>query len=686
MHRHLPDIRLGKQANRQGKKRYLEGIGQYAMSTRHWRLFLLLYAIGWCGQALADTKADRHWRQTTKPIFGKHCSSCHNEADQKGGINLDAFDFVVSVVRRGELMRRVVEQIEMGQMPPPNKPRMTATEKETLISLINNILDSALSDPDPGPSIMRRLSHREYSYTIKDLTGLDFDAMAYLPTEGSGGEGFDNQSGVLYVTPLTLERYYNAADSLVRAARAQQEVWRELAPKSYRPSWIRRMLIWADQLWGDDPVRWPGPSHRASEIVLPFAAKAYRRLLSPEEKSELVTFFDDIYFDDVWRQPDGFELALATTFKRILVAPAFLYRMEVNLPIHEPYQISNFELATRLSYLLWSSMPDDTLAETAYREDLSDPAVLNREALRMMRNPKFRRFAESFAPQWLGVEESLREPKADQTLYPELTKELASAMHEEVVSYFFDVLTNRGNLLELLSSDYTMLNEPLAEHYGIKGVEGPEFRRVAVADHGRGGVLGMGAVLTATSLPTRTSPVLRGQWVVEQIMGGRVPPPPPDVPELEAAKGEVHDELDLRALLEKHRAPSSCTGCHQKMDPIGLAMENFDAIGRWRNYYRGEVAIDVSTQLEDGSPVNGPLELRDMLAEEKTKFARSLSRKLLSYALGRSTLFTDSPTLKTLTDNLLEHNFNGEEMMMTLINSYAFQHRRSDMTDLYIKS
>lgn len=651
------------------------------------RFFLMVFFTATVFSLHADTKADQKWRKTTRPIFQKYCTeSCHNEADQKAGINLDAYDFVVQVVNRGQLFQKVVEQIENGQMPPRNKPQMTEAEKDSLLHAINSILDSALTEPNPGPSIMRRLSHREYTYTIKDLLGVQFDAKRYFPSEGSGGEGFDNQSSVLYITPLTIERYYAAADSIIRMVHHDQDRWDDLVPHDYRAGFFRRSINTVKGWFGEEYPRWSKPHRLAQDVILPFASKAYRRFLSNEEEGELMQFFDEVYFRDMWEDPQGFDKALSTVFKRILVSPSFLYRSEVNIPGNKAYQISNFELANRLSYLLWSSMPDDTLIQVAYREDLHNPAILTREARRMMKNEKYKRFSMAFAPQWLGVEEHMTNPKADPILYPELTGELASDMKNEVVNFFHHAYSKEKNLLLLLDSEYSMLNDRLATFYGIEGVEGNEFRPVPVAEHGRGGVMGMGAVLTATSLPGRTSPVLRGQWVLEQILGTPAPPPPPDVPELEAAKDGVHDELDLRALLEKHRAPSACAGCHQKMDPLGLVMESFDAIGRQRQYYRGEVAINTEAIMEDGTHIEDVADLRKILVEEKPKFAKNFARKLLSYSLGRGVIFTDSPTVKELTETLLADNFDTEKLMLTLINSYPFRHRISDMADLYIKT
>jgi hypothetical protein len=647
---------------------------------------LVLFLLGLVStQSLANDELGRRWRRVSFPIFAKHCTSCHNAADKKGGLDLDIFYYVPSVVSRGEMFQHLVEMVQQDEMPPPPKPPMSKVEKDSLINIINYILNQALSAPDPGPSVVRRLSNREYMYTIKDLVGVDFDALQFFPKDGSGGEGFDNQGGALFMTPLIIERYYMAADSILRLAQNDPVVWKQLMPATYRPGMFRRLLNWVRTSVFDQPVNWATPTKRAGEIILPFASNSYRRFLSQEEQSDLLDFFNNIYFNDLWREKDGFKTALVTTFKRILVAPAFLYRTEINAPIHKPYAISNLELATRLSYFLWSSLPDDTLLRTAYYENLHDPQVLDRETRRMMRNEKFKRFSESFAPQWLNIEEAMINPTADKDLYPEFTAALRQSMKREVVDYFHYVFTERRNLLELLNSDYSLLDESLAQYYGVPGVEGPKFRPVQVASQGRGGILGMGAVLTATSLPNRTSPVLRGQWVLEQVLGTPAPPAPPDIPELEAAAADGHDEFDVRAVMEKHRESPACAGCHNKMDPIGFVMENFDAVGRWREYYGGTVEIEPAAMFENGTRVNGPVELKQYLVGEKEKFAKNFSRKMLSYALGRGIVFADSQVIRDMTDHLLATNFDSEELVLKLVNSYPFRHRRSDMTELYIK-
>ncbi len=319
----------------------------------------------------------------------------------------------------------------------------------------------------------------------------------------------------------------------------------------------------------------------------------------------------------------------------------------------------------------------------AYREDLQDPEVLNRETIRMMNDPKFRRFSDTFAPQWLGVTDFLYAPMTDETLFPELTEGLRKAMYYEVVGFFDEVMNRRRNLLLLLDSDFAYMNGDLSRFYGVGDLDGDDFQIVPLADRRRGGVMGMAAVLTATSLPTRTSPVLRGQWVLNQVLGTPAPPPPPDTPELEDSKGAVKNELDLRALLEYHRSDVACRSCHQKMDPIGLGLENYDAIGRWRETY-DTLTIDASGTLDGGQSFAGPIELKELLLDEKQKFARNISRKFLSFALGRNVEFLDSRSLDQLTSALLESDFDSHALILALVNSYPFKYRRSDLASRYL--
>jgi len=287
---------------------------------------------------------------------------------------------------------------------------------------------------------------------------------------------------------------------------------------------------------------------------------------------------------------------------------------------------------------------------------------------------RHRRDGDDDSPELRAARERWRELRE---ISRRFNSKLRESMLRETEMTFEHVLRENRGVNEFLNSDYTFLNQRLAEHYGISGVKGDAFQRVSLRDSARGGVLGMAGVLTTTSLATRTSPVLRGKWVLEQILGTPPPPPPPDVPELEAAK-QAETELGLRKLLALHRSPSTCQSCHQKMDPIGLGLENFDAIGRWRTRYE-EVPIDPTGVLVTGEAFQGPATLRKILRTKKKDFAENLSRRMLSYALGRGVQFKDYPTLEHLTEVLLAEDFNTKRLMEELVLSFPFRYKKSDL-------
>lgn len=641
----------------------------------------------------------KYYHEQIRPVLAEHCFSCHNEADKKGGINLEDVYFVSSIIRNGSVWSKVTDLIASGEMPPRQKPRLTEEEKDVVIEGINGFLMEALAVPDPGLVTMRRLSHREYRYSVLDLLGVDFDTRSFFPADGSGGEGFDNHARVLYITTLSFERYYEAAELIVQRAFEDEGMWRRIVPRPYERGVLEQLAIWWHRIWHGEDISLRGPVRAAEEILHPLAARAYRRFPDQSEIEKLTDVFSKVYVS-LKGEPDRFDRSIRESLKAMLISPHFLYRHEVDLPLDRPYPISGFEMASRLAYFLWSSIPDQELMNLAYRGDLQDPDVLEEQVRRMLVDPRSRRFAESFATQWLGVDKILDTHEVDADKFPEVTDELRRAMYDEVVDFFHHVLTERRSFLDLLDSDYTFLNETLAGHYGMEApipaggdaemrlltvsqgavaetaAEGGDLVKVALADRRRGGVLGMGGVLMATSFPHRTSPVVRGKWVVEQILGARVPPPPPDVPEIEEAE-HVEDELDLREILSRHASAEACAGCHVKMDPIGLGLENFDAIGRWRDGY-GERPIDASGVLADGTAFDGPVELKQILLDKKDEFARNLSQKMLGYALGRDVQFVDTPTIDKLTDHLLENDFHTVDFITEVVTSFPFRYKKSD--------
>lgn len=643
--------------------------------------FILLVTLVMALQSLfaADYPPEqRHYWQVVQPILRKHCNeACHNADDKKGGLNLEKYDFIRRIQADGELFTDLMRQIENGSMPPQGRPRLTPMEKDTLFTYIRKYLNDALSKPDPGLIPPRRLSRREYQYAIEDLTGFRLSAREFFPKDPSGGEGFDNYAKTLYITPLLMERYLEAAEIILEETACQTDQWQQIVPLSKKKA-LRPMALWWTKLWRGKAGVNETLRSTAASIVLPFATRAYRRILLPTEEQTLLNFFETVYAylpSDAYR----FDNSIAEVLKVVLISPNFLIRQEADQPNEQPYLVNNFEMASRLSFFLWSSLPDDTLLEAAYRQELQNPPLLRQQVQRMLKNTKVQRMAESFATQWLDIDK-LSDPShsVDEEKFPTYTPELETYMKAEAVQYFYHTLTRSDNLLELLDGNYTFLNRPLAEHYGIAGVDGLGLKKVDVTAHKRGGILGMGSVLTASSLPTRTSPVLRGKWVLEKILGTPAKAPPPDVPELEAAKN-THEEMTLRELLVIHREDPACMGCHQEMDDLGFALENYDAIGRWRDSYSPKLAnIDVSGSLKTGESFEGPAELKEVLKNKKHLFAQNLAQRFLGFALGRSINFKDYKTVQALANQLIEEDFKASLFLEEITLSYPFRYKISD--------
>lgn len=625
------------------------------------------------GMLKADTDEDRRFRRVVKPILVKHCQSCHNALDKKAGINFEDYVWVHQVVRNGNMFIKLIEEVETGQMPPKNKARLAPGEIDTLVTYINRYLEDALNDADPGLIPPRRLSNREYKYSIFDLLGVKVPVDSIFPTDPSGGGGFDNQGGTLFINTLLMEKYYDAAEMAVETFSKDKTKWDEWVPAYSRPVGYNIKSWWV-KFWTGKDIRDEMIAAVGRKAIIPFATRAYRRFLTVAEENRLIAFFTQVYST---AKENPYETAVKETMKMILISHQFLLRTETDPLTKEPYAITNFELATRLSYFLWSSLPDEILLEAAYRQDLHDTEVLTGQVLRMLRDPKSFRMAESFSTQWLETNR-IEDPSfsMDPEKFPEFDPVLKTVMNQEVAMYFHYVLTESENFLELLDSDYTFLNEKLAEHYCIDGVKGTEMRKVMLNNRERGGLTGMAAVLTTTSLPHRTSPVLRGKWILEQILGTPAKPPPPNVPELEAAK-KAGNELTVRQLMTLHASDPACSSCHQEMDPLGFGMENYDPIGRWRDRYEtGE--LDATGVLKTGEKFDGPVELKQILLKDKALFAKNLSEKMISFSLGRSIQFKDKRTIDHLTKTLLETDFNTTAFIRELTLSFPFRYKISD--------
>ena len=379
----------------------------------------------------------------------------------------------------------------------------------------------------------------------------------------------------------------------------------------------------------------------AREILSTLARRAYRRPVTEADLATLVGFYEG------GRRGGGFDAGIQRALTRILVDPEFLFRVETD-PLDAapgtPYHLDDLEMASRLSFFLWSSIPDDELLDLAADGQLSDPPVLERQVRRMLADPRATALVTNFAAQWLHLR-NLRRVTPDVNLFPEFDDNLREGFRRETELFVESQLREDHSVVDLLTANYTFVNERLARHYGIPGVYGSRFRRVTL-DEGRGGLLGHGSVLTVTSHATRTSPVLRGKWVLENILGAPPPPPPANVPPLEET-GDGETPRSGRERLEQHRANPVCASCHARMDPLGFALENFDGIGKWRTSDRG-APLDTAATLPDGAAFEGPAELRSLLRSRREAFVRTVTAKLVTYALGRGVEHYDQPAIRQI--------------------------------------
>jgi hypothetical protein len=407
----------------------------------------------------------------------------------------------------------------------------------------------------------------------------------------------------------------------------------------------------------------------ARQILSTLAYRAYRRPVGTEHMSVLMGFFEE------GRARGGFDKGIEVAMQRILSSPQFIFRFERDprgVDPDEAYRISDLELASRLAFFLWSSIPDDELLDLATRNRLSRPAVLREQVERMLDDPRSSALTENFAGQWLYLR-NLDIKDASTYLFPDFDDNLRDSFRRETELLFEDVMRADRSILDLLTADYTFVNDRLAKHYGIEGVYGSQFRRVQVDDERRRGVLGHGSVLLVTSQPNRTSPVTRGVWVLENILGAHVPSPPPvPIPALEEAAGDTDFEsLSVRELMESHRSKPFCEGCHKIMDPVGLAMENYDVIGRWRTH-DGDTPIDATARLVDGTEIDGPVELREALLKYSDQIVRNVTDKLLTYAIGRGTEYYDAPVVRSIVRDAAADNYSFSSIVMGIVTSEPF--------------
>jgi len=597
----------------------------------------------------AETK--KIFQDKVTPFLNTYCTNCHGAKKMKGGIN-----FAPALKNPGgpsfiKQWKLSLANVRAHDMPPDDEDKQpTDAERQMFVEWVGTI--KFLSRKDPGPFVIRRLTKMEYGNTLHDLFGVDPAVARELPDEVSG-EGYLNT-----LSPLQSEQYLGIANDVLA---------RILAPAGAPPTEMQK------RLFGELPA--PGTDLRASakNVARSLARKAYRRPASEAELEVLLGVFDLARANKL-----AYPAALRLMLKAILVSPQFLFIT----PAQEAASgqaivpLDDWQLASRLSYLLWATMPDAELSALADRGKLHEPAVLKAQVKRLLADPRSRALFDGFGSQWLGLGE-LKGKTFDTAKFPQMTAEMRAAMDDEARLFFDSIVRENRSVISFVDSDFTFLNDTLATLYGLeKSVTGPQMRKVKLTDANRGGILGMPGILATTSFPNRTSAVKRGVWVLEQVLGEHVPPAPPNVPPLEKQDKNKVENMTLRQRTELHRTNAVCANCHKILDPIGFGLENFDAIGRWRDKDDSGGPIDAAGELPGGKRFSTPKELKAIIAARKDELARNLTEKLLAYALCRQLEGYDEIVVDRLMETIARDGYRMQTLIAGIVTSYPFTNRR----------
>ena len=807
-------------------------------------------------------------------LLNKYCLECHGGKKTKGGVNFKGYDGIGHIYKNYEIWEDAITQVGEGEMPPEDDPQMSEEEKSYFLSKLTKIFDNSekVDLGDPGPAPLRRLTKREYNNTIRDIFGVDLGLGKEFPSEGGGGEGFDNNAEVLNFSPLMFEKYVQEAKKLSEHLTFNYtigfEIYKEEIPLRNRPQRLVELRKQIDEIknsampprfqvedylrqyvkssWQlaidgkkDDKQVWAyasskkmnpvfikkmihyfGDKEKKNKVEKKYYAKLYAlnkgasskeidaatkqvlegykksryinehttpepkelyrhligqvrncmkmnskevrqaisktdlaRLEAMEKENELIQGrmdernrhlvkifknFDAKKKKEAWANPvkflnkkqkgtfdwltkkhyevdkqkqqflkerlkellvkayrrspkedelnrlqklfqeeekkKGVQSAARLILVRVFCSPSFIFRVEKQKKIEENYKVSDNELAVRLSYFLWSSMPDKELLDLASKNKLSDSKVLNQQVDRMLKDPKSRALAEDYAAQWLKFRDVLERVELDKKRFPEFNDDLAHDMFKECVETFNYIVQSDSSVLELIDNKYVFVNQSLAKIYGIKGIKGKHFRKVSIKDRRRGGLITSPAMMTMTSYPLRTSPVLRGNYIISSLLGTPTPPPPEGVEEL-PEDDKVADGLTVKQRFEKHRKDPVCYSCHIRLDPMGFPLEVFDPLGRLRNKSGGH-PIDANGEMKNGRVLAGPAGLKKYLIEKEDLFLKNMASKLLGYSLGRSLEFFDRYTVAKAVRDTKSSGYKFSAMVKSIVQSKLFQYRR----------
>lgn len=622
-------------------------------------MVVVVVALGAVGRSFAaspdDSEADarraaavKTFRDEVTPFVKTYCFDCHGGNARKGGVS---YAYAVNRPESGEFVKNWhlgVANVMAKEMPPENaKKHPTDDERQKFAKAMEQL--KYLSVRDPGQFVIRRLTKAEFGHTLHEFLGVDPSVVSELPEDVTGA-GYLNA-----LSPMQTEQYLDIANTVLD---------RVLGPKDGPPTEAQTRLF-GRATRGDREV--------AKSVARSLASSAYRRPVTDAEVETLAKVYDLAQTNKL-----SYTASLRLMLKAILVSPQFLFitpgkEAEKGKPI---VALDDYQLASRLSYFLWATMPDAELMALADSGKLHELSVLKAQVKRMLADSRSRALFDGFGVQWLGIG-GLESKIFDLAKFPEMTPVMRTAMHDEVRLFFDSMVRENRSILNLIDCDYTYLNGTLATLYGMQErVSGTEMRRVELKEANRGGILGMPGILAMTSFPDRTSAVKRGVWVLEQVLGEHIPTPPPNVPPLEKQDKEKVANLTLRQRTELHRTNPTCANCHKILDPIGFGLENFDAIGRWRDKDDSGGPIDAAGELPGGKKFSSPRELKAIITGRKDELARNLAEKLLAYALCRQLEGYDEIVVDGIAENLARDGYRMQTLITEVVTSYPFLNRR----------
>jgi len=650
-----------------------------------------LVCIGWAAPALGQDLAAP---TDIAPLVEEHCYRCHGALTQSAGINLAHLVTQRPLVTQRNTWDRVVGMLDMKRMPPQGAPPLSEAVRTEMLGILSREIDNFdySTIDDPGFERMRRLTHTEFDNTVRDLFGVDLNPTDRFPDELTGSSGFDNSSNTLFLQPSLMERYIAVAERIVDLALPEMPT-----TETHRRT---RALVFTARPDGD-----LSDTEAAETVLRGFLTRAYRRPPNDDEVTQAIDQYDAGRTSGL-----GHEDAVKQVLQSALISPKFLLRVEAGHEGPDPFPVSDWELASRLSYFLWSSMPDQELFDVAARGELRDPVTLERQVDRMLADAKADTLGTVFAAQWLGFQHVGTRIWLDPIDNPWCTATLMTAMRDESSLFFLSLLRENRPIGRLIDADYTYVNEELATTlYGMEGVRGDHMRRVSLDDPNRGGLIGQASILALTSNYKDTSPVKRGHYILETLLGTPPPPPPPNVGVLSEEVADMR-ELSFREKVEMHSENPTCRVCHSKIDPIGFGLENFDYFGRWRDTYDFRQRVETAEEadevrefqtetspepvtryykttrrvipsegaLPDGTAFSGPAGLKAaLLGSRHDDLVRQVVAKMLAYALGRQLDYYDEPAVRTIIARLEADEFRFQTLLLAIVESYPFQYKKN---------